>query len=62
MSEFERYIRWKELKQDIPFSRSTVYRMILDGRFPKPVRIGKHATAWMSSEIKKWMREREDAR
>ena len=62
MIELERYLRFKELRQLIPFSRSTIYRMVLDGRFPRPVRIGKYATAWVSSEIDKWMVERAEAR
>jgi prophage regulatory protein len=33
------------------YSRSTVYQLIAQGLWPKPVSIGPRAKAWLSSEI-----------
>lgn len=36
------------------FSRTTVYRYINQGRFPKPVRIGQ-MSRWVEREIDEWI-------
>lgn len=38
-------------------SRSTVYAEIKAGRFPKPIKIGRRAVAWLDSEIEAWQSE-----
>jgi prophage regulatory protein len=35
-------------------SRSTLYRLIADKRFPRPVRLGPRAVAWLRSEVDAW--------
>lgn len=40
-------------------SRSTLYRWIDAGLFPRPVKIGPHAVAWRDSDVDKWMDARE---
>ena len=42
-------------------SRSTLYEMIANGRFPKPVRLGARAVGWRESEIAAWLGERSQA-
>ncbi len=39
-------------------SRSSIYRNEAAGTFPKRVKLGKHATAWDSREIDRWIAER----
>jgi prophage regulatory protein len=53
-----RYIRFKELRSLIPLGRTTIWRMMRDGRFPQSRRIGKMATAWLESEVEEWIRQR----
>jgi len=36
----------------VPFSRSTWWRGVRDGRFPQPTKIGPNATAWRAEEIR----------
>jgi prophage regulatory protein len=52
-----RFIRFKELRQRIPLGRTTIWRMMRDGRFPQSRRIGKMAAAWLESEVEDWMRK-----
>ncbi len=35
-------------------SRSTLYRLIADETFPRPVRLGPRAVAWRRSDIDAW--------
>lgn len=39
-------------------SRSTVYEMMERNEFPKPVKIGPRAVAWIASEIEAWKAQR----
>jgi prophage regulatory protein len=36
-------------------SRSTIYLRIAQGRFPRPVRLGKRAVGWLESDISTWI-------
>jgi prophage regulatory protein len=36
------------------WSRSSLYRAIENGTFPKPVHIGSRAVAWRSDDIDAW--------
>jgi predicted DNA-binding transcriptional regulator AlpA len=37
----------------IPVSRSSFLQGVKDGRFPKPIKLGKRTTAWEVSKIRK---------
>ena len=37
------------------FKRATVWNMVKDGRFPKPIQIGLRAIAWPSTSIDSWI-------
>jgi len=39
-------------------SRSTLYRLIADGQFPRPVRLGPRAVAWRRVDIEAWSETR----
>lgn len=43
-------------------SRSTVYAMMAEGRFPKPMKLGERAVGWSEAEIAKWLESRKAAR
>lgn len=45
----------------VGLSRSTVYRLIQEGAFPVPVKLGQRAVAWRSSEIHAWIESRVSA-
>ena len=36
-------------------SRSTIYAMMAEGTFPKPVRLGKRAVGWPEDVIQAWL-------
>ena len=51
--------RRPEVERLTGLSRSTIYAMISDGTFPRPVRLGKRAVGWRESDIAAWLAERE---
>jgi prophage regulatory protein len=54
-----KFIRFKELKTMLPLGRTTIWRMMQEGRFPQSVKIGTMAAAWLESDIMAWMQERQ---
>jgi len=53
-----RLIRLKEVQRRVSLGRSTIYRWMAEGTFPKPVSLGSHAVAWQESEIEDWIDSR----
>ena len=48
--------------QDITgLSRSTLYAMIAEGRFPAPVKLGTRAVGWRETDLTAWLASREAA-
>lgn len=39
-------------------SRSTIYRLIQEGKFPAPIKIGERASGWKQSTIEAWIDNR----
>jgi predicted DNA-binding transcriptional regulator AlpA len=39
----------------LPIGKSTLWLMVKEGRFPKPVKLGPKITAWRISDIKKYL-------
>jgi prophage regulatory protein len=50
-----RYIRLPEVCARVGLKRSTVYRLVSLGRFPKHIKLSEHASAWIESEIDDFM-------
>ena len=53
-----RALKLKEVIGLVSLSRATVYRMMSQGEFPRPVRIGVRATGWRSDEVEEWLASR----
>jgi len=50
----DRLIRMPEVKSMVALSRATIYRLVQDGSFPKPVRQGR-TSAWPYSEVRDYL-------
>jgi prophage regulatory protein len=61
-----RFIRRPAVENRTGLARSTIYLLMQNGQFPKPVRIGGRAVAWPEAEVEAWLNarlaEREEAR
>ena len=53
-----RLIRLPEVQHRVGLGRSTIYRWMADGKFPKPVQLGGYAVAWSEEEIAEWIIDR----
>jgi len=54
----DKFLRLPSLIEKIGGSRSWIYQEISEGRFPRPVKIGKRSSAWVESEIDEWIQQR----
>lgn len=50
-----RILRLKDVIQTTGLARSTIYKYISEGRFPKPVSLGARSVGWVESEIHDWI-------
>lgn len=51
----KRLIRVPEVLRRVGFSRTTMYELIKEGRFPDKVIIGARSVAFVESEIDAWI-------
>ncbi|UXZ53985.1 MULTISPECIES: helix-turn-helix transcriptional regulator [Halomonadaceae] len=50
-------IRIKDVMERTGLARSTIYKYISLGKFPKPVKQTSRAVAWVESEIAEWIND-----
>ena len=55
MHNKERIIRLKTVLTRTGLSRSTLYRKIAEGSFPRQVPISVHGTGWHKSTVDRWI-------
>ena len=53
-----RIFRRHDVEQMVGLSRSTLYAMMAEGNFPKPVKLGKRAVGWHERDILDWIESR----
>lgn len=54
----QRYIRRQEVESLTGLSRSTLYRLMDAGEFPRPIKLTRKAVAWPESAIAEWLASR----
>ena len=42
-------------------SKSTVYAKMLNGEFPRPIKLGRRAVGWKSDELQAWVSKQSTA-
>ncbi|QCO05475.1 helix-turn-helix transcriptional regulator [Azospirillum argentinense] len=57
-----RILRFKQLRERVPFSRMHIDRLEKAGKFPKRVRIGENSVGWLENEVEAWIASRAAAR
>ena len=53
-----RIIRFHQVQARTGLSRSTIYRRLAEGSFPRPVQLGARAVGWIEEEVDEWIRQR----
>ncbi|MBP7178688.1 AlpA family transcriptional regulator [Vogesella sp. DC21W] len=49
-------LRIHDVMAMIGLARSTIYKYIGEGHFPKQIRLGRRAVGWLLSDIERWLR------
>ena len=57
----EKHYRRPEVESLTGLSCSSIYRLMDEEYFPRPVKIGRSAVAWPESVLAKWLGERDAA-
>ncbi|EMB0807617.1 AlpA family transcriptional regulator [Pseudomonas aeruginosa] len=57
-----RIIRLKEVIDSTGLARSTIYKYITEGTFPKPVSLGDRCVGWVDGEVHDWILARIEER
>jgi prophage regulatory protein len=57
-SKKKKLIRLPVVLERVGYSRSRVYDLIKAKEFPKPVKLGKRASAWVEEEVDAWINSR----
>lgn len=52
------FMRLPDVMRDTCLGRSSIYKQISEGTFPKPVNLGGRSVAWVSDEVESWVIER----
>ena len=58
MTRHERLLRRVDVERYCQIGRSTIYRLMREGLFPVPIRIGPRAVRWPEHELTAWLARR----
>ena len=61
--KFKRYLasrllRVSEVVQICGLSKACIYSYVRSGTFPRPIKIGLRASAWIKPEVDEWVQQR----
>jgi len=51
-------LRRPKVEKKTGLRRSTMYKYIDDGTFPRPIQLGPRTVGWVESEVDGWLAER----
>lgn len=51
----ERLLKFHEVEKKVSFGRTTIYKLIREGTFPKPLKLTLNSSRWKLSEIQAFM-------
>ena len=54
-------MRRKDVEKRIGLACSTIYSLMADGKFPRPVKVGRRAVGWKEQDIIDWLDSRKEA-
>ena len=54
----DRLLRRAAVEVRVGLARTSIYRKMGDGSFPRPIRVGAHAVRWSEAEIDQWLASR----
>ena len=51
-------LRRPQVEEKTGLARSTLYKLISDGLFPRPVNLGSRSVGWLEGEVDAWIESR----
>lgn len=54
----QQLLRLPRVREATGLARSTIYQLVSENRFPRPIKISERSTAWVASEIQEWVEQR----
>jgi len=54
-------IRFAQLQQRVPLSRTQIWRLERQGLFPKRIQLSANTVGWDAAEIDEWLQQRKEA-
>lgn len=57
----KRFLKLPAVEIESALSRSQIYRLAKEGKFPSPVKISDRSSAWVEEEIQQWKKDRIEA-
>ena len=58
----KKILKASEVAEYVNVSKSQIYKLVQQGRLPKPIKLGERGSGWLTSEIDAWLQSRVDAR
>ncbi len=58
MSDRDRLLTRAEVESRVGLTKTTIYRLMREKRFPEPLKISTRAVRWSASEIEAWLVDR----
>ena len=52
------FLRMRAVVHLSGLGRSTIYRLVAEGKFPAPVKLASRAVAWRRVDLERWSEER----
>jgi len=52
----DRFLRAKEVYHLLGIGKSTLYKLIGEGEFPKPTKLGPRTSVWRNSQVQAYIR------
>jgi prophage regulatory protein len=60
--QLQLFIRLPEVRQKVGMSKSHIYDLITQDKFPKPVKVSSRISCWVTAEVEQWVQEQIDGR
>lgn len=51
-------LRRSEVEKRLGIPKSSLYAMVTNGKFPKPIKLNDRSSGWVSTEIDQWIEAR----
>ncbi len=55
---FPKLMRRPDVEKAVDLSCASIYRLMSEGRFPRPIRIGRRAVRWKAEDVSDWLESR----